>query len=252
MPPAPAPVATPGRAWWTLFVLVAAMAGCQPAALTEPIRLVAPYAEQQLWGVAPFANESGFSLVDTASISDAFMEQAQQADGIDGIPVNRVIQALRELGGETVSTEADAMAVMTMLDLDALVVGTVTAYDPYRPMKLGLATQLFVRPDHPALDGLDSRELTYATSGHVSAASLGPHGPRAQAAGIFDASNHQTLRWLERYAAGRSEPDSAYGHDLFLVSMDLYTEFVCHRLLRDLLSQEWARVGPVASAEKTR
>ena len=64
------------------------------------------------------------------------------------------------------------------------------------------------------------------------------------------AANHQTIQWLEAFAAGRVEPESALGQDIYLVSMDWYTQFVCHRLLNDLLADERARTA--SAAEEAR
>ena len=53
---------------------------------------------------------------------------------------------------------------------------------------------------------------------------------------MFDASNHRTLAWLQDYTTGRDDPDSAFnGIDRYMVSMDWYAQFVCYRLLHDLL-----------------
>ena len=72
--------------------------------------------------------------------------------------------------------------------------------------------------------------------------------PSSQASGIFDAGNHQTLLWLNEYAASRSAPDSAYGQRIYLYRMDLYTQFAAYRLLHDLLASERARLLPVQTA----
>jgi hypothetical protein len=224
-------------------------AGCEPR-LAEPWPLHAGFQERQLWGVAPFVNESGVSTVEPDRVADAFMAELQQVHGIDAIPVNRVIAAMRELEMWAVLSQGDARTLMNVLDLDGLVVGTVTTYDPYRPLKLGLAVELYQRPRMESWSDLDSRELTRATSGHPAAGSLGPPGPTAQAAAVLDAANHLTLKWLADYAEGRHEPDSAYGPDIYLVSMDLYTQFACYRLLRDLLLDEQFLRSPVAEASE--
>ena len=72
-----------------------------------------------------------------------------------------------------------------------------------------------------------------------------PSDPTAQAAGVFNAANHQTLERLSQYAGPRSVPDSAYGTDIYLVSMELYTQFVSYRLIHDLLAFERARLTPM-------
>jgi hypothetical protein len=233
---------SPGRlrspAHLVLAAITLVLVACQEK-LTEPTTIVSGLDRSQLWGVAPFENETGTSVVDSAAIADAFMMEAQQVDQIDMVPVNRVIRAMRASGIERIASPGDALTIMNVLRLDALVIGTVTAYDPYRPLTLGLAVEVYARPASEDWTGLDPRELTRSISGKPAAAgAFGPSGPVAQAAGVFNASNHRTLQWLAEYTAGRQEPGSAYGGDIYLVSMDLYTQFVCHRLLHDLLAPE--------------
>ena len=76
----------------------------------------------------------------------------------------------------------------------------------------------------------------------VRAVHVGSDEAMAQAAGIWDASNHRTLATLERYAQGRTRLNSAYGPDLHLVDMDLYTQFVAYQLVEKLLRDEQNRL----------
>jgi hypothetical protein len=169
--------------------------------------------------------------------------------GINTVAVNRVIMAMRRLGLTSVTTPNDAHAMMNLLGVDGLIVGTVTAYDAYPPMKLGMAVQLFTR-EQPQTPQIDPVKLTRAPTELPppgAPGAMNPLRPGAQAAGIFDASNHQTLMWLNEFASGRSQPKSAYGNDVYLVSMDLYTQFVAYRLMLNLLSAERARLMPVSA-----
>jgi hypothetical protein len=211
--------------------------------------LTAPYERTQLWAVVPPINESGSSAVRTDRIADAFTEQTEEVQGINTVAVNRVIMAMRRLGLTSVTTPNDAHAMMNLLGVDGLIVGTVTAYDAYPPMKLGMAVQLFTR-EQPQTPQIDPVKLTRAPTELPppgAPGAMNPLRPGAQAAGIFDASNHQTLMWLNEFASGRSQPKSAYGNDVYLVSMDLYTQFVAYRLMLNLLSAERARLMPVSA-----
>jgi hypothetical protein len=211
--------------------------------------LTAPYERTQLWAVVPPINESGSSAVRTDRIADAFTEQTEEVQGINTVAVNRVIMAMRRLGLTSVTTPNDAHAMMNLLGVDGLIVGTVTAYDAYPPMKLGMAVQLFTR-EQPQTPQIDPVKLTRAPTELPppgAPGAMNPLRPGAQAAGIFDASNHQTLMWLNEFASGRSQPKSAYGNDVYLVSMDLYTQFVAYRLMLNLLSAERARLIPVSA-----
>jgi hypothetical protein len=96
---------------------------------------------------------------------------------------------------------------------------------------------------------IDPTAIVRTTSGEP----LGPVAevePLATAAGIFDARDHETLDRLERYAASRHVPDSAFGADVYLVSLDLFTQFAAHRLLHDLLWQERMRAASATAERK--
>ncbi len=244
----PMPPKTGGRSLaamsWATLVCGLALFGCS-ARLKPPTELTAPYPQPRLWAVVPFANESGVSIVDPYFTADLFTQQLQQVQGIDTVPVNRVIVAMRQLDMPEATTPADIRRLADALGVNGVIIGTVTAYDPYPPLTLGAAIQLFEMPTHNRSSGFDPQELTRSPRGTASPGDLGSAGPVAQAAGVFDATNHQTLSWLKKYAAGRSEPHGAYGQDIYLVSMELYTQFVSYRLIHDLLVFEQARLMPI-------
>jgi len=58
---------------------------------------------------------------------------------------------------------------------------------------------------------------------------------------VLDASDNGVRLDLERFARGRTEMDSALNWKRYLVVMDLYTQYVADRLLRDLLREERVR-----------
>lgn len=237
----------------TLALLCAvALTGCAQERLVQPVMLKAPYEREQVWAVAPFANESGTLLVDTARIADAFAYQIQEAHGLNSIPVNRVIAAMRQLEMPAVQSQADAAALLNLLGVDGLIVGTVTAYNPYRPMTLGAAIELHASASDRAAGAFDTRTLSRSASDSFSPGGFASQTLRAQAAGIFDASNHETLAWLNSYAQGRSEPRSAYGKDIYLVRMDMYAQFVSFKLLHELLKNEQMRLSPIVQESPRR
>ena len=235
--------------WFAALSLM--LCSCQPQ-LKAPAILQAPYETAQLWAVAPFANESGVSAVDTNRVADLFTEQAQQVRGVNTVPVNRVLLAMQRLEMSAIQSPGDARTLMNVLNVDGLIVGTVTAYDPYRPPKLGLAVELHVRDAEAYQFRVDPMELMRSGQGEPAPGDLGPVNPVAQAAGVFDANHHDTLMQLEHYAAGRDEPHSAYGTEIYLVRMELYTQFVCHRLIGDLLACEQSRVSAAAGENHGR
>ncbi len=240
------------RARWcciplTLLILLVAAPACQRR-LQQPDLLAAPYQQPELWAVAPFANESGVSIVDTYRVADMFTQQVQQINGVEAVPVNRVLSVMRLLGLNAIESELDAVVLMNTLEVDALVIGSITAWDPYRPPTLAAAVELY-RSDASQRGQIDPIQISRHPSGDPLPGQMSD-GPAAVAAGVFDARNHQTLYWLEQYAESRTLPDSAYGNDIYLVSMDLYMQFVSYRLLHDLLQQERIRLHPIATADE--
>jgi hypothetical protein len=229
-----------------LAVLLAA--GCQQK-LQQPTTLINPDPGDQLWAVAPFANESGVSTVNAHRVADLFTQQLEQVDGINTVPVNRVVAAMRHGGIARVAAPEDAVQLIQLLDVDALVVGTVTAWEPYPPPTLGMAVLLFSgNPNR--VEWIDPQELVRSSSGNDAPGMVGsPTRILAQAAGVFDARNHETLGWIEVYASGRTEPGEPFGTDVYLMDMELYTQFVSFRLIHDLLGYGRGGETPVADAE---
>jgi hypothetical protein len=227
-----------------LFLSLLILSGCdQRVRLDQPAFLHAPYAETQLFAVVPFMNESGVSGIDTASVADRFTEQLQDVDGIVTVPVNRVIRAMRELEMDSVRTPADARMLLTALDVDGLIVGTISAWNAYHPPKVAAAIELHMQSRGERYATIDTRSLTRSPAGEAMPGAYGPQNPIAQASGVYDAANHRTLAQLRDYTRGRHIPESAFGEDIFLVRMDLYTQFVSFRLIHDLLAVERARLA---------
>jgi hypothetical protein len=209
-----------------------------------PDQLISPYPGPKLWAVVPMRNESGTSLVDSASFADKLTAAIHETQGIDVVPVNRVIEAMNSAQMTAVTSVDQAMQLMQLLKVDGLVVGTVTDWDPYEPPKIGATIQLYSRRNTPGDSGLDTRKLTYAATDSSSL----PEGttrysqPVATASDHFDAANEAVRARLQHFADGRAPSDSPAGWRRYLLNMDLYTEFVSYELTRELLLAERQRL----------
>ena len=231
-----------------LLLTLAAMFMLMPACnsrpgsgtLEHPRVLRAPAGSPTLWAVAPLANETGTTAVDRVHLTDLLNEQIQQVQGLNTVPVNRVLLAMQHLHMRSVATPEQAKELIDVLGVDGLIVGTITVWNPYQPPKLGLAVQLFTSMDAPPHRDFDPQSVRTASTEAPAPTSAAM--PMAQAAGIWDAANHSTLNALKHYAAGRTRLDSAYGPDLHLVDMDLYTQFVAYQLVGNLLQDERYRL----------
>lgn len=227
------------------------LGGCATETLHAPRTLTSPYpgaAGDFLWAVAPMANESGTTNADPLLVSDALVAQIQQTSGLDAIPVNRVIEAMRSLGINSIDSPASAVQVAQLLGADAVIAGSITAWDPYEPPKIGLALSLFVLRDEmrapgARTPGVDPRALQAAPTDYTLPTRSSPTTPVSSVAEHLDASNHEVLMRLRDYASGRHDPQSAMGWQRYQASMSLFTEFACHRLTERLLDAERIRVA---------
>lgn len=230
---------------------VAAVAGAcekQRGVLVPPETLVAPYDSSKgdvLWAVAPLGNESGVSTVDTDLVADALVAQIDGVRGVACLPLNRTLGAMRARNMRTIRTPADARQLAIALGVDALVVGNITAYDPYNPPKLGLSLALYSRDRAPAADAFDPTKLktSFTDYGQVSRSQFVDR-PAAVVSEHLDGSNHEVQMALRRYAQGRTDPDSSLKWRKGLASMDLYTEFAAYFAVSRLLEQERLRLTP--------
>jgi len=189
-----------------------------------------------VWAVAPAVNLSGAETVDPLLQADLVYSQLQQVHGLTIIPVNRVVEVFVSLRIEKIQTPEQAALVCDLLGADAIVVPTVTMFDPYNPPKFGASLQLLAKPgSFVRAQNIDPREL-------VRAASPGPNDQVVidtadfiQSVGMFDASNGTVRQMVMEYADGRNNPTGPMGATEYFQSMDRYCSFVYYTLIDDLL-----------------
>jgi hypothetical protein len=234
-----------------------ALTGCRAPQMKPPVEHVSPYntsGGDVLWAVAPLRNETGTSFVDVEGISDRIVMTVDQVRGIRCLPLNRTLVAMRALELTAIESPDQMKRLATELGADGVIVGSVTAYDPYTPPTLGLALALYAKPGH--LDRLgqtliDTRRLEYQpTDYQYFRGSNFNDAPVSVISATLDARNHGVQMRVEEYATGRSDPVSALGWRTYLMSMDLYTEFAAWHAVGRLLDHEWLRLSrqPVRSA----
>jgi hypothetical protein len=239
----------------TSLVMLAAVAlgGCAQKSdhLVHPAILASPYDSargETLWAVAPLSNESGVSTLDASKVSDALAGAVGQARGMGAIPVNRVLAAMAAKNIVSIRTPLDARIVAEALGVDGLIVGTVTAYDPYDPPKLGLNLALFLK-ERPEASNVDPKALrgSYTDGAPTPTSFVGR--PTASISEYLDAASHEVLIDVKAYAQGRHDPDSALNWRRYTASMELYTEYAAYRCVRRLLEEERIRLAPPPEAD---
>ena len=222
-------------------VAVAACAAAGGCSHPEPTygretMLLLPGTRAQVWAVAPAINKSGQTSVDPLLQADALFGQLQQVRGLTVIPVNRVAEVFAAMRIDHVQTEEQADQVCDALGCDALVVPTVTIYDPYNPPKFGAAVNVFLRQRPGQQGAVDAHGLS-----RQAALPPGVGLPRnssfVQVADIYDAQNGSVREKLAAYAAGRFDPKGPLKAKEYEANMERYVGFAYHDLLETLLSR---------------
>ncbi|MEX0744263.1 MAG: hypothetical protein WD118_01565 [Phycisphaeraceae bacterium] len=223
-------------------------AGCEtlyPPRSAEP--LDAPYAQRQVWAVAPLMNESGSRHADGVRLADQLARQLETAAPLSVVAVNRVLDAMDGLEMGVVTRPEEAELLRRTLGVDALLVGTVTTYEPYDPPKLGLSVELYAGPVSGPGAELDLRELSRASTDEMSRPELPQPvggGPATVISGYYDAADPRVRDQLKTYGTQRGvEAHGTRDWRLYRISMDLYSEFVSYQVSWQLLEAERRRLA---------
>lgn len=224
--------------------------------LDPPQVLLSPYQSatqgDAIWAVVPLANESGASAADPYAISDKIVAAIDEVQGVTCLPVNRTIAAMRARGLHSLRTPADARILADTLGADAIVIGTITAYDPYDPPKLGLGLALYAKPRGQGgqQDTLDPMQLQSAYSDdQLQVRAAREPLPVATVSEHLDGANHAVQEEIRMFAVGRHDPQSAAGWRAVLMDMDRFTAFAAYTTVSRLLDQERLRVASVHREE---
>jgi len=240
-----------------LIAPVLTVGGCARG-MAAPAEHISPYSSATgdvLWAVAPLRNETGTTVADAERISDQLVAAADQIRGIRCLPLNRTLVAMRKLELGAIESPDQMKRLASELGVDGVIVGSVTAYDPYHPPTLGLALALYARPGHLDRRGqemIDTRQLQYQpTEYRYFQNSNFEDAPVSVISATLDGKNHGVQMRVEAYAIGRTDPVSALGWRRYLMSMDLYTEFAAWHAVGRLLDHEWLRLtrSPVRTAD---
>ncbi len=235
------------------FALVAGcallLAGCASSSepkLVAPITVVAPYDTSRgevLWAVVPLRNESGTSLVDINALTDKVVVAAEEVQGVRCLPLNRTLAAMNVMGLTALHSPQEAQSLAQAMGVDAILVGSITAYDPYIP-SIGLSLALFPKAGSmaPGRQPLDPRTLTVRPTEGPAGDWPRDTGPISVVSEHLDAKNHQVLMEVRSYAEGRQKMPSALGWRRYTASMDLFCEFAAHRVVAQMIQQEWVRL----------
>lgn len=226
--------------------------GCESPKTRKPSPPLASYAPYPaLIAVAPFSNESGVPISSSKilQVGDGVVAAVNQVQGWNAVPLNRTIQKMSQLGINEIPDLQTAADLVRAMEVDAIILGTITEWDPYDPPRLG-ANVILLAEDGVEQRVLNPRALEGSTGGESREFESQPR-QIAQIVGIYDAAQHATLVRLKNYAAGRYDllggfdPPERY----YLMVFRRYVEFATWCLVEGILSQERARLAEIRKQE---
>jgi hypothetical protein len=240
----------------SIIVSLAMLAGCFTPQYGREEQVTLQNRVRPVWAIAPAVNLSGQREVDPLLQADLLYQQLQAINNITVIPVDRVIQVYAALKIEKVQSEQQAALVCEQLGCDALLIPTVTTFDPYDPPKMGAAIQLLARPGSNQQPNIDVHELNRLATPLTNQA-LPSRPGFIQVVGMYDAANGTVHEAVLTYAKGRNDPLGPLAEKEYFVNMDRYCGFVYYSLLKDLLHETAVRGGEkqaavTAASEPTR
>jgi len=243
----------------TLAMFVLGQGGCRVSGPGDKPLLTSPYPTRQVFAVAPPRNESGSQALDLYRLADRMIAHLEEVEKVDTIPLNRVIEKMQQMEMNRVVTINEALALRRALQVDGLLIVSVTAYDPYDPPRMGMAVELY----HAAVDPLqpvDIRQVSRAATDQDARPyrdpRTGPTQPVTVVSRHFNAADPITAKKLDDYgkqhSVTREDPTQTgiltqrdpIGHRLYRLSMDLYGDFVTFEVVRELMHREAIRLAP--------
>ena len=227
------------RSIWIAAAAAAVAAGCAEPQYGVERQQTFYGGQHPVWAVAPAVNLSGERSVDPILQADLLYHQLGAVNNVTLIPVDQVVRVYAALHIDKVQSPEQAAVVCEQLGCDALVVPTITIYDPYNPPKMAAALALLPRTAGGERRRVDARELVRRATPDESEP-LPSHPPFVQVVGMYDAVNGSVHQAVLAYAAGRNDPAQPLGPTEYFVNMDRYGEFVYHTLVGQLLD----RVSP--------
>ncbi|MCP4709631.1 MAG: hypothetical protein GY869_13475 [Planctomycetes bacterium] len=235
-------ILSPKKLVLTLVLLIALGCQSQPNPFYEPGFVTEP----RTIAIAPFLNQSGSEYLVPMAVTDAFYSELQSIEGLTVVHPNRIMTEMMNLGIETVSSPQDALSLADQLHADAIIVGAITAYDPYPPPEIGMKLQLYareIRSDINANGNVDPGDIVRQPTSFDMPFS--PElKPRVGLTRIFDADRQDVVEEIKKYASIRTGQQRPHSWRYYTTQAN-FIRFVSYQMIGDLLTRErdWLRVN---------
>lgn len=225
------------RPWAAVWAMaLGGVVGCVSEKRVEPVMIPNSGLGAMTIAVAPAINVSGSTDFDPNRFADLMASELSHADGISVIPVSRVLSVLAVDGLETVVSPSHALELARRLGADAILVFSVTEYDPYDPPRIGITAQLYGTRAGASSGSLDPVALSRTARLTGADGRAKANGVLSQSQRVFDASHNAIVEDVRRFWQKRHGDASPFGWRRYVVDQRAYIRFCCHATIARLLS----------------
>lgn len=217
-------------------IVLIGLTGCGPQN-AAPERIANAYIGPLTIAVAPALNFSGSPEFDPSAVADIMASELSTVEGVEVIPVSRVLAVLDAQGQTQVASPEHARDIVDRLGADAILIFAVTEYDPYRPPIVGIAAQLYGTRRVGSTAGLDPVRLSREPRGLDTAGTPRSFGPLAQSETVFNAAHQRTAEDVQEFAQRRDADQTPFGWELYVSSQRHYLRYCCQRTLQRLFGR---------------
>jgi hypothetical protein len=204
--------------------------------------------------VAPALNFSGSTDFDPDKVADLMASELGQVEGVNVIPVSRVLAVMARTGLREVGSPEQARGIREQTGADAILVFAVTEYDPYEPPVVGIAAQLYGEPPwwrgqvdlDPILVSRQARPFAVGSPGDQV------RNPIAQTQRVFNGAHDYVEQRVEQFAELRGDDGSAFGWRLYLVSQEHYLRFCSWEVIQELVRPPSGRMPSEACEQEIK
>jgi len=200
--------------------------------------------------VAPAVNQCGSTAFDPDHFADEMANELGYVDGVNVVPVSRVKDVMRQRGWTQVDRVGQARDLAAALEADAVLVFAVTAYDPYKPPKIGLTAQLLGERAE-ALPRVNPVTLSRQPAATEAQGAQGTGWVLAQASRVFDASHTDCLEDVKEFARHRDAGNNPYGYRVYVVSQRRFMQYCCNATLRLLFDGKEGITAHARASERS-
>lgn len=218
----------------SILLVLPLVAGCKHGDAETTVSN--PFARNMTFAVAPVLNFSGEPSFDPIKAADLLASELTYVEGVNVLPVSRVVAFLASQGRTQVESPAHALAVADAVGAEAIFVAGITEYDAYTPV-VGLAIQVYAVPRSApvAVDPVHAERMAQPiTLRSMADVTL----PRDQIQIVYNGTHSNVTDAVKKYAAPRSEQDSPLGWREYIKVQTLFLRFCWHDAIDRLMTNE--------------